>query len=90
MVTLQAIKSVITANGKYNPGSVFKAKDKDAVFLIKSGAAVEIEVDGGVIPANSKELVAAGADILVAGSAVFKDPENPDNPDYAGAIARLR
>ena len=31
-----------------------------------------IEVDGGVGPSNSERLAAAGADILVAGSAIFK------------------
>ena len=31
-----------------------------------------IEVDGGVSPSNSERLVDAGADILVAGSAIFK------------------
>ena len=31
-----------------------------------------IEVDGGVSPSNSERLVNAGADILVAGSAIFK------------------
>ena len=31
-----------------------------------------IEVDGGVSPSNSKSLADAGADILVAGSAIFK------------------
>lgn len=33
---------------------------------------VEIEVDGGVSPMNSKELTDSGADILVAGTSVFK------------------
>ena len=37
-----------------------------------------IEVDGGVSTQNSKQLIEAGADILVAGSAVF----NSDNPIY--------
>ena len=37
---------------------------------------VKIEVDGGVSPANAKALIEAGAEILVAGSAVFK-AENP-------------
>ena len=36
------------------------------------GLDVKIEVDGGVSPANAKQLVEAGAEILVAGSAVFK------------------
>ncbi len=45
---------------------------------------VKIEVDGGVCPANASLLVEAGAEILVAGSAVFKS----DNP--ADVIASLR
>ena len=38
---------------------------------------VVIEIDGGVNTANAAELFAAGADVLVAGSAVFgaKNPE---------------
>jgi ribulose-phosphate 3-epimerase len=35
-----------------------------------------IEIDGGVTNLNTKELIAAGADVLVAGSYVFKS-ENP-------------
>jgi ribulose-phosphate 3-epimerase len=45
---------------------------------------VEIEVDGGVKPENAKEIAAAGADILVAGSAVF------GVKDYAAAIKGIR
>ena len=45
---------------------------------------IEIEVDGGVVPDNAKKLVAAGADVLVAGSAVFR------TPDYAGNIRALK
>lgn len=42
---------------------------------------VKIEVDGGVSPANAKALLEAGAEILVAGSAVFKaeDPASVIN-----------
>jgi ribulose-phosphate 3-epimerase len=43
-----------------------------------------IEVDGGQDGANAWHAVEAGADALVAGSAIF------GAPDYAGAIARLR
>lgn len=39
------------------------------------GLNIPIEVDGGVSAANSAKLVAAGAEILVAGSAVFKAEE---------------
>jgi len=37
---------------------------------------VPVEIDGGVGPVNAAEIIAAGAGILVAGSAVFKS-ENP-------------
>ncbi len=39
--------------------------------LNEIGADVRIEVDGGVSPRTSREIVDAGADVLVAGSAVF-------------------
>ena len=45
---------------------------------------IEIEVDGGVDSANAHKLVAAGATVLVAGSAVFR------THDYAANIAALR
>ena len=43
-----------------------------------------IEVDGGVTPENAPDLIAAGADALVAGSSVF------GTQDYKQAIASLR
>ena len=45
---------------------------------------LEIEVDGGVKTDNAAEVAAAGADILVAGSAVF------GAKDYAAAIKGIR
>jgi ribulose-phosphate 3-epimerase len=43
----------------------------------KRGLHTPIEIDGGVNTHNAAELFEAGADVLVAGSAVFcaKDPE---------------
>ena len=38
----------------------------------RQGLEIPIEVDGGVSASNAADLVAAGAEILVAGSAVFK------------------
>lgn len=38
----------------------------------RQGVNVPIEIDGGVSPSNASALVEAGAEILVAGSAVFK------------------
>jgi ribulose-phosphate 3-epimerase len=48
------------------------------------GLDVKIEVDGGVCPDNARRLIDAGAEILVAGSAVFKAA------DPAEVIAALR
>jgi ribulose-phosphate 3-epimerase len=45
---------------------------------------IELEVDGGINPETAKQCVAAGADVLVAGTAVF------GTPDYARNIAALR
>ena len=36
------------------------------------GRAIDIEVDGGITPATAPDVVAAGANVLVAGSAIFK------------------
>ena len=52
-------------------------KVKELKDLIQStGSECQIEIDGGVTNKNAKELVQAGADILVAGSYVFKS-SNP-------------
>ena len=40
--------------------------------IVRQGLDVKIEVDGGVTPENVSEIVGAGVDIVVAGSAVFK------------------
>ena len=45
---------------------------------------VDIEVDGGINPTTAKQVIAAGANVLVAGNAVFKAA------DYKSAIASLR
>ena len=50
-----------------------------------SGRDIMLEVDGGVTPDNCRDVIEAGADVLVAGSAVFNS-----DAGYAGAIANLR
>lgn len=37
----------------------------------------ELEVDGGIKPDNAARVVSAGATVLVAGSAIFEDPDGP-------------
>jgi ribulose-phosphate 3-epimerase len=51
-----------------------------------SGRAIDLEVDGGVDPGHARRCIAAGADALVAGTAVFGG--GPDR--YAANIAALR
>ena len=63
------------------PSALEKIKKLSAMI---GNRPIEIEVDGGVVPDNAKKLVEAGADVLVAGSAVFR------TSDYAGNIRLLR
>lgn len=53
------------------PNTIQKVADLRQLITVKKAATL-IEVDGGVSSENAKELVEAGADILVAGSFVFK------------------
>jgi ribulose-phosphate 3-epimerase len=45
---------------------------------------IELEVDGGVNPETAPAIIAAGASVLVAGSAVFR------GSDYRMTVAALR
>jgi len=68
-------------------GQVFIPNALDKIARIRAMIGprnIELEVDGGVDPANAHALVKAGASVLVAGSAVFR------SPDYAANIAALR
>jgi len=53
-------------------------------MLDSRGCEAELEVDGGVKPANIARIAHAGADVLVAGSAVF------GSTDYAATIAEMK
>jgi ribulose-phosphate 3-epimerase len=52
----------------------------------KTGKAIDLEVDGGIDADTAKRAIAAGADVLVAGTATFRG--GPSH--YAANIARLR
>lgn len=47
-------------------------------LILDSGATTKIEIDGGVTDQNAKQLVEAGADVLVAGSFVFGSSNPPE------------
>ncbi len=70
-------------------GQSFIEKTYDKVrrlkeMILAANSTCKIEIDGGVGTDNAAQLVAAGADILVAGSAVFKAA------DPLGTIAELK
>ncbi len=53
-------------------------------MIDQTGREIALQVDGGVTAATARECIAAGADVLVAGTAVF------GAPDYAAAIRAIR
>lgn len=55
---------------KYIPGMTEKIRTLKKMIDAR-GLQVDIEVDGGITPDNVKEVLEAGANIIVAGSAVF-------------------
>jgi ribulose-phosphate 3-epimerase len=77
---------VMTVNPGFG-GQAFIPVMQEKIRRIRSmigGRPIHIEVDGGITPQTAPLAAAAGADVLVAGSAVFKDG------DYAGNIAAIR
>ena len=61
-----------------------KKIEKIRQMIEKTGRDIDLEVDGGVKDTNAKEIIKAGANVLVAGSYVF----GSDN--YAKAIESLK
>ena len=55
-------------------------------LITDAGREIELEVDGGVNSKNAEEIIAAGADVLVAGTAVFQSGRQA----YADNIKALR
>ena len=55
-------------------------------LIDKTGRSIHLEVDGGVDPKTAPLAIDAGADVLVAGSAVFRGGQE----SYAANIAALR
>ncbi len=55
-----------------------------------TGKVIDIEVDGGVTPDNVADVVAAGANVIVAGSAVFGNIYAGGERDIEGSLEALR
>jgi len=70
------------------PSAIQKVRDLRAMA---GGRPIDIEVDGGITPETAPQVVAAGANVLVAGSAVFKGGRYKENIAairHAAAAAR--
>ncbi len=79
---------VMTVNPGFG-GQKFLASQLGKIAALRrmidaSGFDIDLQVDGGVTAVTAKDALAAGADVLVAGTAVF------GTSDYAAAIAGLR
>ena len=58
---------------EFIPATMKKIRDARARLDVARHS-IELEVDGGIGPENAAEVVAAGATVLVAGSAIFEHP----------------
>jgi len=68
---------------KFIPGTLDKLREARQM-IDESGYDITLEVDGGVGVGNIKEIADAGADMFVAGSAIF------GSGDYKGTIDKMR
>ncbi len=64
--------------------SVLPKIEQARAFIAEHGLKTEIQVDGGINPTTAKPVKNAGADILVAGAAIFK------GEDYCRTVKALR
>jgi ribulose-phosphate 3-epimerase len=93
VIDLVDLVLIMTVNPGFGGQSFIPLLDKIAAARVlidaeeaRSGRAIDLQIDGGVNPQTAKQCIAAGADLLVAGTAVFKDGPSK----YAENIAALR
>ena len=80
---------VMTVNPGFG-GQAFIESMTDKIARVKSligSRNIDIQVDGGITAATTAAVTAAGANVLVAGSAIFK---GDDSSAYAANIAAIR
>ncbi len=85
MCDMVLVMSVFPGFGgqKFIPSALDKLREIRAI-IDESGKEIDLEIDGGVTAENVEEIKAAGANVIVAGSAVFKAE------DRAAMIAKLK
>ena len=77
---------VMTVNPGFG-GQKFLTSQLEKIRRIRAmtaGRGIRIQVDGGITPETAPQAIGAGAEVLVAGSAIF------GKPDYAAAVEALR
>ncbi len=74
---------------KFIPHTLVKARQVRKM-IDASGLKIRLEIDGGVGPANIREVAEAGVDTFVAGSAVFGKRNENDKNHYNTVIAEMR
>ncbi|MCX7193587.1 MAG: ribulose-phosphate 3-epimerase [Proteobacteria bacterium] len=74
---------------KFIPYVLDKAR-KVRQMIDAGGYACRLEIDGGVGPANIREVAAAGVDTFVAGSAIFNARQATDKHQFDTVLAAMR
>lgn len=80
---------IMTVNPGFGGQSFIPLLDKITEarrMIAATGRDIDLEIDGGVNPVTAKDAIAAGANVLVAGTAVFKGGEE----HYAANIQAIR
>ncbi|MFP4098178.1 MAG: ribulose-phosphate 3-epimerase [Alphaproteobacteria bacterium] len=80
---------IMTVNPGFGGQSFIPLIDKISqtrAMINETGRNIDLQVDGGINPETAKKVVSAGADVLVAGTAIFKDGAE----HYARNIKSLR
>jgi len=80
---------VMTVNPGFGGQAFIPLMDKIADVRARidaTGRDIDLEVDGGINPETAKQVIKAGANVLVAGTSVFKDGPS----GYAANIKSLR
>jgi len=90
LIDLVDLVLIMTVNPGFGGQSFIESQLKKieaaAKLIQTSGRDIALEVDGGITPATARQAISAGANVLVAGTAVFKGGP----ATYAANIAALR
>ena len=91
LLDLADLVCVMTVNPGFGGQRFLDMTDKIRALRAMIGdRPVQIEIDGGVTPETAPLVVAAGADVLVAGSAVFKGGSVQNPAPYGANIRAIR